>query len=77
MGREWKEKLEEGVRLIAEAINHTPSLHRDLQDAFSALHPALLNRITLAALNAVAERSEYDGRFSPIIREAARLLRKA
>jgi hypothetical protein len=68
--------IRNGVGLIAEGVNSYDKILRDeLKNAFGTVHSTLLNWIACAVLEAVAER-EYDNRFYPAVKEAARLVKR-
>lgn len=69
--------IRNGVGLIAEGVNSYDKILRDeLKNAFSTVHSTLLNWIACAVLEAVADRCEYDNRFYPVVKEAARLVKR-
>lgn len=69
--------IRKGVELIADGVNsYNNSVRKELKYAFGAVHSTLLNWIAVAVLEAVAERCDYDDRFYPVIKEAARLVRR-
>ncbi|RKO65738.1 hypothetical protein [Desulfofundulus salinus] len=70
--------IRKGVELIAEGVNSYNNITRkELKAAFGEVHSTLLNWIAYAALEAVADRCEFDDRFYPVIKDAARLVKKA
>jgi hypothetical protein len=71
------EDIRKGVELIAEGVNSYSNItSQELKAAFGTVHSTLLNRIAFAALEAAADRCDYDDRFYPVIKEAARLVRR-
>ena len=69
--------IRKGVELIAYGVNsYDNSIRKELKNAFGTVHSTLLNWIACAVLEAVAERCEFDDRFYPVIKEAARLVRR-
>ncbi len=69
--------IRNGVGLIAEGVNsHDKILRDELKNAFGTVHSTLLNWIACAVLEAVADRCEYDNRFYPVVKEAARLVKR-
>ncbi len=69
--------IRKGVELIAEGVNsYDNSVRKELKNAFGTVHSTLLNWIACAVLEAVAERCDFDDRFYPVIKEAARLVKK-
>ena len=63
--------------MIAEGVNcYDNSVRKELKNAFGTVHSTLLNWIACAILEAGADRCEYDDRFYPAIKEAARLVRR-
>lgn len=73
-----KNAIKTGVELIASGVNtYDGTVRKELKYAFSTVHSTLLNLIAFELLKAVADRSEHDDRFHPIIKEVARLFKKA
>jgi len=71
------EALKTGVELIADGVNtYDSAVRKELKYAFGTVHSTLLNSIAFELLEAIAERSEFDDRFYPVIKEAARLVKK-
>ncbi len=69
--------IRKGVELIADGVNsYDSSVRKELKYAFGTVHSTLLNWIAFALLEAVADRCEHDDRFYPVIKEAARLVKK-
>ncbi|MEW5899169.1 MAG: hypothetical protein AB1652_08370 [Bacillota bacterium] len=69
--------VRKGVELIADGVNsYDNSVRKELKNAFGTVHSTILNWIACAVLEAVADRCEYDNRFYPVIKEAARLVRR-
>lgn len=65
------------VELLAEGVNtYNVNARKKLKDAFSTVHSTLLNWIAFALLEVIADRCDYDDRFYPVIKEAARLVKK-
>jgi len=69
--------IKTGVKLIADGINtYDNTVKKELKYAFGTVHSTMLNSIAFELLEAIAERSEHDDRFYPVIKEAARLVKK-
>jgi hypothetical protein len=67
-----------GVELIADGVNsYSQSVRGELKNALSTVHSTILNWIACAVLEAVADRCDFDNRFYPVVKEAARLAKKA
>ena len=69
--------IRKGVELIADGVNtYDDAVRKELKYAFGTVHSTILNSIAFELLAAISDRSEYDDRFYPVIKEAARLVKR-